>query len=132
MQLQALISLRLSRQLRGWLSRLTGRPPAEFERAAPLMEAVRRQFRLSRDEDLQAVSVWRRAQPAPPELSKLQLTVRPENGARLRRLVQQLGSEEAAIEFLLQMDENCGAWRVGGGRKVGLSLGRLLDALVTE
>ena len=72
------------------------------------MEAVRRQFALSRDEDLQTVTVWRRAQPAPAELSKLQLTVRPENGARLRRLVQQLGSEEAAIEFLLQMDDNCG------------------------
>ncbi|KAF0286772.1 hypothetical protein FJT64_014710 [Amphibalanus amphitrite] len=96
------------RQLRGWLSRLTGRPQAEFERAAPLMEAVRRQFALSRDEDLQAVTVWRRVQPTPAELSKLQLTVRPENGARLRRLVQQLGSEEAAIEFLLQMDDNCG------------------------
>ena len=97
------------------------------------MEAVRRQFRLSRDEDLQAVSVWRRAQPAPAELSKLQLTVRPENGARLRRLVQQLGSEEAAIDFLLQMDDNCGTWRwwprwwpVLGG-----FFGRGLDALST-
>ena len=72
------------------------------------MEAVRRQFMLSRDEDLQSVSVWKRAQPPAAELSRLQLTVRPENGARLRRLVQQLGSEEAAIEFLLQMDDNCG------------------------